>query len=105
MSTAGASSLRTPTSTSSAEQERAAPAVLHEPLERRKRRPFMALLADVPAGAAAFELEVATATAPDPVAALAEEHEMDAHAAEALALEGREVVVPRTREVVSEATR
>lgn len=69
------------------EQERAAPAILHDPLERRKRRPFMAVIGDLPAGAVAFDLEVATmtATAPVPVAALDAASELDARTAGRLA--------------------
>ncbi len=50
----------------------------------------MAVLGDIPAGAVAFDLEVATmtATAPDPVAARGAAPELDARAAEGLAEEG-----------------
>jgi len=73
-----------------AAQERAAPAILHDPLERRKRRPFMAVLGDIPAGAVAFDLEVATMTAPapDPVAALGAAYELDARSVAGLGEEG-----------------
>jgi predicted Zn finger-like uncharacterized protein len=69
------------------EQERAAAAILHDPLERRKRRPFMAVLGNIPAGAVAFDLEVATmtATAPEPVAALEAASELEPRAAGRLA--------------------
>jgi predicted Zn finger-like uncharacterized protein len=47
-----------------AAQERAASAILHDPLGRRKRRPFMAVLGEVPADAVALDLAVTTMAAP-----------------------------------------
>ena len=77
-----------------AAQERAAPAILHDPLERRKRRPFMAVLGDIPGGAVAFDFEVATMTATAPVAAFGAAYELDADAEAALAEEGMVAELP-----------
>jgi len=67
-----------------AEQERAALAMLRDPLERRKRRPFMAVLREVPAGAVAFDLEVAAMPAvATPVTAFEAASEPDVRGAQA----------------------
>jgi predicted Zn finger-like uncharacterized protein len=68
-------------------QQRAAPAMLQGPLERRKRRPFMAVLAGIPDEAVAFDLELATITAPppDPIVPLDAATESDGRAVAVLA--------------------
>jgi len=88
-------------------QERAAGAMLHDPLERRKRRPFMAVLEDVPAEAVAFDLAVATATAaaPEPTDAIDAALERDARAVSALAAEGVPAEVPAARAAAPAETR
>jgi predicted Zn finger-like uncharacterized protein len=70
----------------SAAQERSAPSILGDPLARRKRRPFMALLGDVPSGAVAFEFQVAEARAP--ISEIDAAPVLDAPAAETPAAEG-----------------
>jgi hypothetical protein len=77
-------------------QQRAAPAMLQGPLERRKRRPFMAVLAGIPDGAVAFDLELATITAPppDPIVALDAAIESDGRAVAVLADEDMPAEAP-----------
>jgi hypothetical protein len=77
-------------------QERGAAAILEQPLARRKRRPFMAVLTDIPPGAVAFELQVAEASSapPDLVGAFDTERELDGAAAGALAEEGMAAKLP-----------
>jgi len=76
-------------------QERAALAMLRDPLERRKRRPFMAVLADVPVGAVAFDLEVAAMpAAASPVTTLEPASEPDARGAQAPTNQGVDYGVP-----------
>ena len=79
-------------------------AILEQPLARRKRRPFMAVLTDVPPSAVAFDLQLAKATAmpPEPVGAFDAEQALDGIAAEALAEEGMALEPPPAEAAATE---